>query len=124
MGAGLWAGSLTDRQAETLMVLDVGDVVANSDLVFPVRRLASDDLEAWKQVIERGSEGYVAKDEASPYEGEATRRWLKVKQKGCTVEKEQVEADFEEGRYPLIHQAKSATPTNGPSISPSARCTS
>jgi ATP-dependent DNA ligase len=39
-------------------------------------------LEAWKQVTERGYEGYVAKAEASVYEGGATRRWLKVKQKG------------------------------------------
>jgi ATP-dependent DNA ligase len=30
-------------------------------------------------VIERGFEGYVAKDEASAYEGGATRRWVKVK---------------------------------------------
>jgi ATP-dependent DNA ligase len=53
--------------------------------VFPVRRLAQDGLEAWKQVVERGYEGYVAKDEASAYEGGATRRWLKVKQKNWTV---------------------------------------
>jgi hypothetical protein len=39
-----------------------------------VRRLAPDGVEAWKQVVERGYEGYVAKDEAT--------RWLKVKQKG------------------------------------------
>jgi hypothetical protein len=40
--------------------------------------------EAWKQVVERGY-GYIAKDEASVYEGGPTRRWLKVKQKGWTV---------------------------------------
>jgi hypothetical protein len=45
------------------------DVVAGSELVFPVRRLAPDGLEAWKQVVERGYEGYVVKDEASVYEG-------------------------------------------------------
>jgi ATP-dependent DNA ligase len=56
--------------------------------VFPVRRLAPDGLEAWKQVVERGYEGYVAKDEASVYEAGATRRWLKVKQKGWTVEED------------------------------------
>jgi ATP-dependent DNA ligase len=55
-------------------------------LVSPVRRLAPDGLEAWKQVVERGYEGYVAKDEASGYEGGATRRWLKVKVPGWTVE--------------------------------------
>jgi hypothetical protein len=34
-------------------------------LVFPVRRLAPHGLEAWAQVVERGYEGYVAKNEAS-----------------------------------------------------------
>src|SRR5262249_13104025 len=65
------------------------DVGANNDLVFPVRRLAPDGLEAWRQVVERGYEGYVAKDEASAYEGGATTRWLKVKQKGWSVEEDQ-----------------------------------
>ena len=37
-------------------------------------------------MIERGYEGYVAKDERSVYECGATRRWLKVKQKDWTVE--------------------------------------
>ena len=60
-------------------------VLAGSELIFPVRRLAPDGLEAWKQVIERGLEGYVAKDEANVYEAGA-RRWLKVKQKEWTVE--------------------------------------
>jgi hypothetical protein len=45
--------------------------VAGSELVFPVRRLAPDGLEAWKQVVERGYEGLVAKDEASAYAGPA-----------------------------------------------------
>jgi ATP-dependent DNA ligase len=52
-----------------------------------VRRLAQDGLEAWKQVVERGYEG-LAKDEASVYEGGATRRWLKVKQRDWTVEED------------------------------------
>src|SRR5499425_1039390 len=60
-------------------------VVAGSELVFPVRRLAPDGLAAWQQVIERGYEGYVAKDEASSYEPGPTKRWLKVKQKDWTV---------------------------------------
>jgi bifunctional non-homologous end joining protein LigD len=60
-------------------------VVAESDLVLPVRRLAADGLQAWAQVIERDYEGLVAKDEASLYEAGPTRRWLKVKQKGWTV---------------------------------------
>src|SRR5215470_2900479 len=60
-------------------------VVVGSERIFPVRRLAPDGLEAWKQVIERGYEGYVAKDEASAYEDGTTRRWLKVKQKDWTI---------------------------------------
>jgi ATP-dependent DNA ligase len=55
---------------------------------FPVRRLAANGLEAWTQVVERGYEGYVAKDEASLYEGGPTRRWLKVKQKDWAVEED------------------------------------
>ena len=35
-------------------------------------------------MVERGYEGYVAKDEKSTYEGGLTRTWLKVKQKGWT----------------------------------------
>jgi ATP-dependent DNA ligase len=49
--------------------LRLEDVVAGSELVFPVRRLAHDGLEAWEQVIARGYEGYVAKDDASAYKG-------------------------------------------------------
>jgi ATP-dependent DNA ligase len=45
------------------------DAVAGSELVFPVRRLAADGLAAWAQVVERGYEGYVAKDEGSQDEG-------------------------------------------------------
>ena len=78
----LTARPLRDRRAQ------LEDVVANSDLVFPVRRLALDGLDAWKLVIERGYEGLVAKDEASVYEAGPTRRWLKVKQKGWTVEED------------------------------------
>jgi bifunctional non-homologous end joining protein LigD len=73
---------LRDRRAR------LEDVVANNDLMFPVRRLAPDGLEAWNQVIERGYEGYVAKDEVSAYEGGPTRRWLKVKQKNWTLEED------------------------------------
>ena len=46
----------------------------------PVRRLADDGLKAWQQVLERGYEGLVAKDPASPYIGGRTLGWLKVKQ--------------------------------------------
>jgi hypothetical protein len=40
------------------------DVVAGADLVLPVRRLASNGLDAWAQVAGSGYERYVAKDEA------------------------------------------------------------
>ena len=52
------ARPLRDRRAR------LEDVVAGSELVFPVRQLAPDGLEAWKQVVERGYEGYVAKEAA------------------------------------------------------------
>jgi bifunctional non-homologous end joining protein LigD len=55
------------------------DIVDGSSLIFPARRLSSNGLEAWAQVLDRGFEGYVAKDEASPYVGGVTRSWLKVK---------------------------------------------
>jgi ATP-dependent DNA ligase len=41
---------------------------------------------AWREVQERGHEGYVAKDEASSYAGGRTLKWLKVKQADCRVE--------------------------------------
>src|SRR5262249_38263862 len=78
-GRDLCARPLRDRRAR------LEDVVAGSELVFPVRRLALDGLRAWTRVVERGYEGYVAKDEASPYESGPTRWWLKVKQKDWTV---------------------------------------
>ena len=72
----LTARPLRERRAR------LEDVVAGSELVFPVRRLAVNGLEAWEQVSARGYEGLVAKDEQSPYEGGPRRRWLKVKQRG------------------------------------------
>ena len=51
-------------------------------LIFPARRLAANGLEAWAQVLERGYEGLVGKDDASPYRGGRTLSWLKVKQRG------------------------------------------
>jgi ATP-dependent DNA ligase len=76
----LTARPLRDRRAR------LEDVVGGSELVFPIRRLAPDGLLAWTQVVERGYEGYVAKDGASVYEGGLTRRWLKVTQPDWTVE--------------------------------------
>jgi bifunctional non-homologous end joining protein LigD len=78
-GRDVTARPLRDRRVR------LEDIVAGNELVFPVRRLAADRLAAWKQVAERGYDGYVAKDEASAYEGGATRRWIKVKQKDWTV---------------------------------------
>jgi bifunctional non-homologous end joining protein LigD len=64
------------------------ELLGSADRVQPVRRLASNGLAAWAQVVERGYEGFVAKDEASLYEGGPTRRWLKVKPKNWTVEED------------------------------------
>jgi ATP-dependent DNA ligase len=49
------------------------DIVAGAELVFPVP-LAPDGLQAWSEVVKRGFEGYVAKDEASAYESGRTSR--------------------------------------------------
>jgi bifunctional non-homologous end joining protein LigD len=56
-----------------------GDVVAGSDLVLPVRRLALSGFEAWSEVIARDYEGMVARTEGT--RGRPTRCWLKVKKK-------------------------------------------
>jgi ATP-dependent DNA ligase len=81
------------------------DVVAGSELVFPVRRLAADGLVAWQQVFNRGYEGYVAKDETSTYEGGPTQRWLKVKVSGWTI--------GDERRTRQISVAPGGWPTSG-----------
>jgi len=52
-------------------------VVENDlQLIFPSRRLASNGLDAWEQVRERGYEGLVRKDESSPYRGGRTLSWI------------------------------------------------
>ena len=81
-GRDLTGRPLRDRRAR------LEDVIAASELIFPVRRLSPDGLKAWKQVVERGYEGYVAKEEGSTYQGVVTRRWLKVKQQGWTISDE------------------------------------
>ena len=58
--------------------------MAGGELVWPVRRLASNGFEAWSEVIAHDYEGLVAKEEASSYEAGPTPRWLKVKQRGWT----------------------------------------
>jgi bifunctional non-homologous end joining protein LigD len=55
------------------------EIVEGQQLVLPARRLADNGLEAWGQVLERGYEGLVGKDEASPYREGRTLSWLKVK---------------------------------------------
>ncbi len=55
------------------------DVLQGQHLLFPARRLAPNGLAAWAEVLERGYEGLVAKDSASPYIGGRTPSWLKVK---------------------------------------------
>jgi ATP-dependent DNA ligase len=42
------------------------DQVAGGDLVFPVRRLAPNGLEAWAMVLERGYEGWVGQGRGQP----------------------------------------------------------
>jgi ATP-dependent DNA ligase len=44
------------------------EIVESQQLVLPARRLADNGLEAWGQVLERGYEGLVGKDEAHPTE--------------------------------------------------------
>jgi bifunctional non-homologous end joining protein LigD len=49
------------------------EVVAGSDFVLPVRRLARNGFEAWTEVVAHDYEGLVAKDETSLYEAGPTR---------------------------------------------------
>ncbi len=56
------------------------DVLDGQDLVLPVRRLSDDGLKAWQDVLARGYEGLVGKDETSRYREGRTVAWLKVKQ--------------------------------------------
>jgi bifunctional non-homologous end joining protein LigD len=50
--------------------------------VLVARRLADNGLEAWKEVVEHGWEGLIAKDPDSVYTpGVRTRSWIKVKHK-------------------------------------------
>ena len=60
------------------------ELVAERERIFPVRRLTPNGLVAWGEVLKAGFEGYVAKDEATPYAAGVTRSWLKVKVPGWT----------------------------------------
>jgi bifunctional non-homologous end joining protein LigD len=44
----------------------LAEIVAGAQRIFSVRRLTSNGLVAWGDVLQAGSEGYVAKDEARP----------------------------------------------------------
>jgi bifunctional non-homologous end joining protein LigD len=81
-GRELTGRPLRDRRAR------LENVVVGSDLVLPVRRLAKNGFEAWSEVVAHDYEGLAAKDESSLYEAGPTRRWLKVKQKGWTVDED------------------------------------
>ena len=72
-GCELTGRPLRDRLAR------LDNVVAGSEFVLPVRRLAKFGFEAWAEVIARDYEGLVAKEEASLYEAGPTRRWVNVK---------------------------------------------
>jgi bifunctional non-homologous end joining protein LigD len=54
-------------------------------MILPVRRLSDDGHKAWREVVEHGYEGLVAKDPESPYRGGRTLKWLKVKQRDYRV---------------------------------------
>jgi hypothetical protein len=67
--------------------------------VFPDAAARAERLEAWKQVVERGYEGLRRQGRGSVYEGGATRRWVKVKQRNWTLEEDRWQRRiFEEGR--------------------------
>jgi bifunctional non-homologous end joining protein LigD len=80
-GKDLRALPLHERRAQLESVVE-----DDHTLIFPARRLAANGLEAWAQVVERGYEGLVAKDEASAYRGGRTLSWLKVRQRDYRVE--------------------------------------
>ena len=69
-GGDLREQALGVRRDELERVLD------GQDVLLPARRLADDGLKTWAQVLERGYEGLVAKNPASPYCGDRTRTWL------------------------------------------------
>lgn len=55
------------------------ELIDDQRLILPARRLAPDGFAAWAQVLERGYEGMVGKNEASLYTAGRTLAWLKVK---------------------------------------------
>ncbi len=78
---------------------ELEDVLENDrNLSFPARRLASNGLVAWQQVLERGYEGLVAKDESAAYRGGRTLSWLKVRQRDYRVAERGWSQSTERGR--------------------------
>src|SRR5262249_15637152 len=76
----LWVDEGDLREQELRVRRDrLEEVLTGQNVLLPGRRLADDGRNAWQQVVERGYEGLVAKDPASPYRGGRTLAWLKVK---------------------------------------------
>jgi bifunctional non-homologous end joining protein LigD len=61
-------------------------LVSSPGMVFTARRLDRNGLKAWREALERGYEGIVAKDPESRYIPGRTLSWLKVKQKNYRKE--------------------------------------
>ena len=55
------------------------EIVSSKGVLLLSRRLAANGLQAYKTAKRRGYEGLVAKDLSSPYLGQRSRFWLKVK---------------------------------------------
>jgi len=73
----LWIGNRDLRPAplhERRPALEAA--VDGAELILPVRRLATDGLEAWELGKECGYEGLVAKDGGSPYQAGESRSWV------------------------------------------------
>lgn len=54
-------------------------LIKGQSLILPARRLLSNGLAAWAEVLHRGIEGYVGKAPESPYVGGRSLKWIKVK---------------------------------------------
>jgi bifunctional non-homologous end joining protein LigD len=74
-GRNLRPVSLRERRVELERVVE-----NDHTLIFPARRLADNGVAAGAQVLMRGYESMVGKDESSIYREGRTLSWLKVKQ--------------------------------------------
>jgi bifunctional non-homologous end joining protein LigD len=75
---------VTESPLRDRRVLLEDAIAGGGTYILPARRLADNGLDAWAQVLGSGWEGYVAKDQLSPYRGGVTRSWVKVKVPGWT----------------------------------------